>query len=138
MAQLTGSEARLLRYVSEKANKFVTDAGWVWAEYLWMEGSELASVAGHSDFHRLDLELDHLRSLELIAEGFNPQSTRANVTPSAMALHWYVRCQGSQLDPVQYFNLRQAAQPTQPNNAMDSDTAHSALRAPHGARHRGR
>jgi hypothetical protein len=52
----------------------------------------------------LDLDLDHLRHLGLIEGGIDmddPESVR--VAASALGLHMYVRCVGSQLAPVDYF-----------------------------------
>lgn len=107
LGQLTSSEVRILKKCCEVAAKYVTSVGWVGAETLVMEAGELAEASGHSDFHRLDLELDHLRSLELIHEGFSPDSTSADVTPSAIALQLYVRCQGFRGSPVEFFGLHQ-------------------------------
>jgi len=52
-----------------------------------------------SDIHRLDRELDHLRSLDLISQysgGFSPSSKEldADISPSSLALNLFVRSQG--------------------------------------------
>ena len=65
----------------------------------------LEKITECSDFHRIDRELDHLRSLELIQGGFDPHSTSADITPSALALQLYVRSQGYIGSPVDYFGL---------------------------------
>ena len=51
--------------------------------------------------------MDHLRGQELIIGGFNANSNseNANITPTALALQLYVRCQGYIGSPCDYFGL---------------------------------
>ena len=58
---------------------------------------------------RIDRELDHLRTLGLIHVGFESGSSGdpvADIQPTALALHLYVRAKGSQENPVDFFGLR--------------------------------
>lgn len=104
LSQLTVPEARILKHSCETAKKFVTDAGWITATELYATLDELRQITGVDDFHRLDRELDHLRSLDLLPQGgFEPHSTRARIAPSALALHLYVRSQGYVGSPVEFF-----------------------------------
>jgi hypothetical protein len=66
----------------------------------------LCDIAQESDIHRLDRELDHLRAMALSESGILPgeASHRATLTPSALALHMYVRCQGSRISLIEFFN----------------------------------
>jgi len=107
LKQLTSIEAVVVNYACEKCVKSITRAGWIWGEHLTIELEELVKLTGISDFHRLDRELDHLRSLELIQGGFDPMSTAANITPSALAIQMYVRCQGYIGSPIEYFGLNE-------------------------------
>jgi len=70
----------------------------------------LAMPEPSKDKHRLDREMDRLRDLGLLTpdSGFvaDSPSNVAYLTPSALALHMYVRCNGSRASPVEYFNLR--------------------------------
>jgi len=71
---------------------------------------KLQEITGCTDLHRLDRELDHLRSLELIGSdifggGFSTDSTDANLTPTGLALQMYVRCQGFIGPPNDYFGI---------------------------------
>jgi hypothetical protein len=72
---------------------------------LLVELKIIEEITECSDFHRLDRELDHLRALELINGGFDPDSTDADITPSALALQLYVRSQGYIGSPIDYFGL---------------------------------
>jgi len=68
------------------------------------------AALGTDDLQRLDRELDHLRELGLIGfhggGGLHIVGDICDVTPSALALHLYVRSQGSKLSPVEYWSLK--------------------------------
>ncbi len=113
LSQITSLQTTILNYGCEKAEKTVTEAGWIAAEPLIVELEELTIISGSSDFHRLDRELDHLRSLQLIGGGFDPNSTQADITPTALALQMFVRCQGFIGSPIEYFDLEKK----EPNNS---------------------
>jgi hypothetical protein len=109
LSQLTGSQVRLLAYACDKSERFVSDAGWPYSSPLPIEAEALANVTGVSDFQRLDRELDHLSSLGLIASlhgGFDPRFQRADVSPSGLAMHLYIRCQGFIGSPIEYWGLQ--------------------------------
>lgn len=105
LSQLTSIQVRVLNYSCEKSEKSITIGGWLHTKELHIPLEELQTVTGIEDFHRLDRELDHLRSLELITSGFDPDSTIAEIAPTTLALHLYVRCQGSLQSPVDFFGL---------------------------------
>lgn len=114
LARLTLSEARILDHICRNVTKMVTNAGWITADCFIMTLSELQRVSKISDFHRLDRELDHLRTLGLIDEGFSPYSTDANTTPTPLALQMYVRCQGFIGDPLLFFGIHVPEKNEQP------------------------
>lgn len=105
LKQLTSVEISILNHACEECDKSVTKAGWVQANELEIVLDGLIELTSVSDFHRLDRELDHLRSLELIVSGFNPYSTEADITPTALALQLYVRSQGYIGSPIDYFGI---------------------------------
>ena len=110
LSQLTGCEARIINYGCEASEKMITEAGWLSAEELQIELDPLVKLTGVLDFHRLDRELDHLRSLELIGGGlggggFHQRSRTADITPSSLALQMYARCCGHVGSPVEFYNL---------------------------------
>jgi abortive infection alpha-like protein len=116
LSQLTTVQAQLLKYVCETTIKYVSPAGWPYAGSLDLTLEQLTNLTGVDDFHRLDREIDHLRSLQLIGGnnmegendggGFMADSQDAKICPTALALHLYVRCQGYTGSPVEFFNLK--------------------------------
>jgi hypothetical protein len=111
LSQLTRVQAAILNYSCENADKILSKAGWITSKTpLIVNLEKLQEITGCNDFHRLDRELDHLRSLELIGPGmfgggFSPDSTDADLTPTGLALQMYVRCQGFIGPPNDYFGI---------------------------------
>lgn len=106
LSQLTTSQVKILNYACMNSTKGLTKAGGIMAAIpLRIELDELNKISGINDFHRLYRELDHLRSLGLILVGFSPEHTLPDLAPTPLALHMYVRCQGSLQSPVDYFEL---------------------------------
>lgn len=105
LSQLTNAQVLVLKYGCEEAEKYITQGGWVAANSLVVSLNELIEISGIHDFHRLDRELDYLRAVDLIHIGFPEDSTEADITPTPLALHLYVRCQGSLKSPLEYFGL---------------------------------
>lgn len=106
LAQLTSSQGALINYACSNASKHATAAGWINCdEVLIVKINELERIMGIADFHQLDRELDHLRSLDLIFEGFVPEHTDANIAPTALCLQLFVRCQGYVGSPLDYFGI---------------------------------
>lgn len=127
--QLTVPEARILNYACEQAEKKISPyLGLIYTERLEVTLDELVAIAGVDDVQRLDRELDHLRELGLLDNGgfslIKPENLaesvaveliknpRAEIKPSAQAIHFYVRCQGSLLSPSEYFGLATPAFPS--------------------------
>ncbi len=107
--QLTGMQALLLRYACEQSQKSLYPDGIVHAEGLYRTIDEIQAILLCSDFHRIDRELDHLRVLGLIAHGFMiglVARPHADLRPTTLGLHLYVRCQGSLEDPASFFALK--------------------------------
>ncbi len=106
LSQLTGLEVRVLTYGCQKCEKMVTPSGLIMSvQGLYVDIPTLKSLAGTEDLHRIDRELDHLRGLELIHVGIDPHTSTVDITPSALALNLYVRCQGFRGSPVEFFGL---------------------------------
>lgn len=134
LSQLTSCQVRLLNYACENSVKYCSQGGWPLAHDVKATIPKLTEVSGVDDFHRLDRELDHLRSLNLIGSselgggGFGPHSpNEADIAPTSLALHLYVRCQGFTGSPVEYWNL------SIESAAVETSTA-SALSASHRRR----
>jgi hypothetical protein len=113
LAQLSGIQVRILKFSCEASKKFASMHGFPLTEGpVRLSNHELCALAGTSDQHRLDCELDHLRSLELIGGplgmggGFNATTGVPEIWVTALALYLFVRCQGFQGSPVDYWHLK--------------------------------
>jgi hypothetical protein len=106
LSGLTKLQAKILRCACERARKVATPNGLIGAIPLKASSESLFKLTGENDIQRLDRELDHLRFLGLLADGgFNGFDLTANLTPTALALQMYVRCQGLRSSPIDYFQL---------------------------------
>jgi hypothetical protein len=109
LSRLAVSQVRLLDHACRSAPKHVTQDGWLVAAPFQMTLEQLVAVTGIADSHRIDRELDHLRSLgllELLSGGFTPGQSEAGVTPTSLALHFYARAHGCAGDPLEYFRAQ--------------------------------
>lgn len=107
LKQLTVVEARILKYSCEGARKILYPNGLMIADSFSISCDELIELTSIKDIHRLDRELDHLHSLNLIGSslmgaGFN-ENLDAKIKPTALALNLYVRTQGFHNDPAKFW-----------------------------------
>lgn len=105
LSQITSLQAKIINYACEKVEKHISKTGLVVPSPLLMKIGDLEQIAGVSDCHRLDRELDHLRYLGIICGGIYTDSDNVDLTPSDLGLQMYVRCQGSNDSPNKYFGL---------------------------------
>lgn len=123
LEQITSAQVRIISYVCESAPKYASKAGFPFSDSIQMPFELLSDVTGVSDLHRIDRELDHLRSLDLISSGvfdgsgFGPNSTTASVQVTPLALHLYTRGHGFPGSPVEYWKLK--PKPDEPNKAPE-------------------
>ncbi len=110
LKQLTVLEARILKYSCEGARKILYKNGLMIGDDFKINCDELIAITEIKDIHRLDRELDHLRSLELIGSGLGEggfsstdESLTADITPTALSLNLYVRSQGFNNDPATFW-----------------------------------
>ena len=139
LSQLTSSEVRILNYICNNSEKKITIHSLVYANVLSISLRDLQEISGIVNIHNLDREIDHLRSLGLVIGGFPtiPEDTinafkrpsdlvsktledsKADISPSPLALNMYVRCNGSLQAPNEYFGLRQISHPEHQTDASD-------------------
>ena len=115
LKQLSSLQVAILRFAVEKSGKkAVSTHGFVMPEaHTRVSVTELLDLFDMEDLQRIDRELDHLRELGLVGApagsgvsgGIHPDSDTAVLTPTPLALHLYVRAQGSKLSPKVYWNL---------------------------------
>ncbi|CAE6946483.1 hypothetical protein R69608_05551 [Paraburkholderia nemoris] len=107
--QLTSSEAKLVEFVCNGARIHVSEHHLVLADtekMIPLDG--LRKVTGVDSVSELDIALDHLHGIGLLAlgSGFNIHSTPpvASLTPSALCLNLYARAQGFTGDPYDFYD----------------------------------
>ena len=105
LSQLTNAQAMILNYLCQKTEKWVAQSGFFQAKPMKVTQQELIGLTGLEDIHTIDLEIDHLRSLGLVYGGLDIHSEEAEISPTDLALHMFVRCQGSTQTPPDYFGL---------------------------------
>lgn len=67
LARLSNSQVRLIDHVCSHSTKSLSDSGLLDSAIFVIKLTDLHSISGVTDLHRLDRELDHLRSLELVS-----------------------------------------------------------------------
>lgn len=122
LSQLTSSQARIISHVCQNAKTYKGGGGFICSDWFYMEADELLQISGIQDIHQLDRELDHLRGLELINSGFEPDNLRADVTPHSLCLQLYARSQGYVGSPIDYYGAVEKS----PNKSSNSDVTSSA------------
>lgn len=107
LADLTKLQARLLKHLCENAPKSVASNGLIQSQPTTVQLANLTEITGESDIHRLDREIDHLRQAGLVHGGFEAFSVSTDpwLAPTTIALHMYVRCQGSRSSPTDFFGI---------------------------------
>jgi len=112
LSHLTSLQARILTYSCENCVKNTDQYGLIGAnDPMYIDIDLLKSIAMSDDIHRIDRELDNLRGLELIHSGIEFKGGRAEISPTALALHLYIRSNGSIASPKEYFGIQTEAQP---------------------------
>jgi hypothetical protein len=109
ISKLSEAQVKILNYSCENSNVILRKTGLVSTDTLKVDLDKLEEITGITDLSRLDRELDYLRSLSLISElsgGFSQTVLTADISPTDMALHLYVRCQGYLGDLKSYFDLK--------------------------------
>lgn len=113
LGQMTKLQARVMKFVCERAVKHFPPSGLIAANGFMISVQELLAISCETDIQRLDRELDHLRAMALLDGGLNiHNSTRAQIGPTTLGLHMYVRCAGSRQSAVEYFKSRQTKSET--------------------------
>lgn len=105
LKQLTVAEVRMINYSCVNARKILFENGLIVGDDLNVDCKSLLEISGIPEIHRLDRELDHLRSLELFSGGFNADDKDliADISPTSLGLNLYVRAQGHNTDPIHYW-----------------------------------
>lgn len=113
LRRMSSVEARILDYACINCTKFLYPNKLISAQDISVTFSELVSISGTDNIYRLDSELDHMRSIELLMNGdtfecgggFNAydKTLAANITPSPLALNLYFKTHSTGITPTEFW-----------------------------------
>ncbi len=108
LEDMTSLQAKILAFGSQRSVKLVDESGLVGACPVSVSLPALQEITGCVDIQRLDRELDCMRERGLLSEGgftFSHGTKLAIVTPTALGIQLWCRCQGSRSTPADFFTL---------------------------------
>lgn len=111
LRRMSSVEARIIDYACRNCKKTLYPNKLITAEDLVVPFDEIVRITGSNDIYRLDSELDHMRSIELllsepfIGGGFmtDDEKLDANITPSPLALNLYYRTHSTGVTPIEFW-----------------------------------
>lgn len=111
--RMSSVEARVLDFACKNCKKTIYPNKLIVAETIKIPFDVLTDIAKTDNIYRLDSELDHMRSIELLENGgiFMPgggfiadgENLDANITPSPLALNLYYRTHSTDISPIEYW-----------------------------------
>jgi hypothetical protein len=116
LSQMTNSQVKILNYACKNTNTYIYKEKLIQAKSITVELESILELTGYTEIHELDKDLDYMGKLGLISafsgglttydEDFKDSNKiKANITPSALGIHLYVRSNGYIGDPLKFFNL---------------------------------
>lgn len=113
LRRMSSVEARIIDYACNNCKKVLFPNKLILAENLIVSFDILVKIAETDDLYRLDSELDHLRSIELLSPGdtfqagggfiASDEKLEANITPTALALSLYYRTHSNDISPIEFW-----------------------------------
>ena len=110
LRRMSSVEAKILDYACRNCNKYIYPNQLIIAEEITVSFDTLVKIAGTDDRYKLDSELDHMRSIELLLQGSSfagsgggftasDNSLETNITPSSLALYLYYKTHSLDISP---------------------------------------
>lgn len=106
-------EAKILDYACRNCRKILFPSKLFLAEEIIVPFEELTRIAQTDDIYRLDCELDHMRSIELLIKGgpfedsggfiASDVELSANITPSALGLNLFYKTHSIGVNPIDFW-----------------------------------
>lgn len=114
LRRMSSVEARIIDYACRTCTKSLYPNKLILANKLYVPFDKIVKIAGTNDIYRLDSELDHMRSIELLTQsdsftgcggGFVSTDAKleANITPSALALNLFYRTHSIGKTPIDFW-----------------------------------
>lgn len=117
LRRMSSVEAKIIDYACKNSLKFLYPNKLIMSDGLNVSFDTLVGITGTDDIYRLDSELDHMRSIELLVHddtfeggggGFTASDIEldANITPSPLALNLYYRTHSTGISPIEFWGDR--------------------------------
>ena len=113
LRRMSSVEARILDYACNNTKKYIYPNKLITADSLNVPYDILVKITGINDIYRLDSELDHMRSIELLPHGsafeagggfsLGDETLDADISPSPLALNLYFRTHSTGITPVEFW-----------------------------------
>lgn len=107
LSRITASQAKMITYLCENSEKFLSEIGLILAHDLQITQSEALEIMDLDDLQFADIQLDYLREIGMTGPfcGFSDQDQVANIFPSALCLNLYCRVVGGTSDAKTFYGL---------------------------------
>lgn len=114
LRRMSSVEAKIIDYACRNCNKYIYPNQLIIADEISVPFDTLVEISGTDDRYRLDSELDHMRSIELLLHGdsflgsgggfsASDDSLEANITPSPLALNLYFKTHSLGITPKAFW-----------------------------------
>ncbi len=114
LRRMSSVEAKIIDYACCNCKKYIYPNQLIIAENITVPFDKLVEISGTDDRYRLDSELDHMRSLELLLQGDSfsgsgggfsalDNSLEADITPSSLALNLYFKTHSLGISPKEFW-----------------------------------
>ena len=110
LRRMSTVEARIIDYACNNCKKTLHPNKLITADHISVSFENLTRIAETDDIYRLDREMDHMRSIELLLSGnfggggFEASdSLDADITPSPLALNLYYRTHSTGISPIVFW-----------------------------------
>ena len=114
LRRMSSVEAKIIDFACKNSTKFLYPNKLIMSDGLTIPFETLVEITGTNDIYRLDSELDHMRSIELLVDsdtfgggggGFTASDIdmEANITPSPLALNLYYRTHSTGKSPIEFW-----------------------------------
>ena len=132
LRRMSSVEAKILDYACRNCNKYIYPNQLIIAENITVSFETLVKIAGTNDRYRLDSELDHMRSIELLLQGgsfadsgggftASDNSLEANITPSPLALNLYFKTHSLGISPKVFWGDKLISRNEEADNQKQQD-----------------
>ena len=132
LRRMSSVEAKIIDYACRNCNKYIYPNLLIIADEISVPFDTLVKISGTNDRYRLDSELDHMRSLELLLQGgsfagsgggftASDNSLEANITPSSLALNLYYKTHSLGISPKVFWGNKLIPRSEDEDNQKQQD-----------------